>query len=406
MRGLAAPLEVAGAKGSTITLADGRTLIDAIASWWCVIHGYGHPELSAAANAQIEAFAHVMLGGLTHAPARLLADKLVAITPAGLDHVFFADSGSVGMEVAMKMAIQFHRNRGHGERTRFLALLGAYHGDTTGVMSIGDPDDGMHHLFGGYLPKQVFVRPPLRSVRGPSLDEAARELRAAFERHHSCLAAMVVEPVMQGAGGFRFYHPEYLCEARALCDRHDVPLIFDEVATGFGRTGKLFASEHAQVAPDIMVLGKGLTAGYFGMSATLANDRIYDAFLGDNHECAFMHGPTFMGHATAAAVALESIDVFLRGEYLSKISAIEAQLQRDLLPIEGRGVKETRVLGAVGVIEVDSPERYAGLQEFAVDRGVWLRPFGRVVYTAPPYVITRDELAQVISTIRDWFRRQ
>jgi adenosylmethionine-8-amino-7-oxononanoate aminotransferase len=405
MRGLEAPLEVVSAKGSTLTLADGRTLIDAIASWWCVIHGYGHPELSAVAHQQIDAFAHVMLGGLTHAPARQLADKLVELTPGGLAHVFFADSGSVGMEVAMKMAVQFHRNRGSPGRTKFLSLVGAYHGDTSGAMSIGDPIDGMHSLFRGYLREQVFVRPPYRSAAGPPLGVAVRELRAALEAHRTSLAAMVVEPVMQGAGGFRFYDPDYLREARALCDRYDVPLIFDEVATGFGRTGKLFAAEHAQVSPDIMVIGKGLTAGYFGMSATLANDRIYEAFLGDGSDTAFMHGPTFMGHATAAAVALKSIEVFVRDSYLGKVAAIEERLRRDLLSIEARGITATRVLGAVGVVEVDSPERYAGLQTFAVDRGVWLRPFGRIVYTAPPYVITDDELGRVISTINDWFRR-
>jgi adenosylmethionine-8-amino-7-oxononanoate aminotransferase len=216
---------------------------------------------------------------------------------------------------------------------------------------------------------------------------------------------MVVEPIMQGAGGFRFYSPRYLEEARALCDRYEIPLIFDEVATGFGRTGKLFAAEHARVSPDIMVLGKGLTAGYFGMSATLANDRVYEAFLGDSPELGLMHGPTFLGNATAAAVALKSIEIFVRDDYLAKIAAIEQQLRRDLLPISGRGVVHTRVLGAVGVIEVDSPERHVGLQAFAADRGVWLRPFGKTVYTAPPYVITRDELARVLSTMRQWFSR-
>ncbi|MGA2450169.1 MAG: adenosylmethionine--8-amino-7-oxononanoate transaminase [Polyangiaceae bacterium] len=404
MRGLEEPLEVVAAKGSTLTLADGRMLVDAIASWWCVIHGYNHPELSAVVHAQIDAFAHVMLGGLTHAPAKRLADKLVEIAPDGLAHVFFADSGSVGMEVAMKMALQFHRNRGVAGRTRFLSLVGAYHGDTSGVMSLGDPIDGMHHLFRGYLPAQLFVRPPLRSA-GPSLDEAVRELRSALQAHHACLAAMVLEPVMQGAGGFRVYEPDYLREVRVLCDRYDVPLIFDEVATGFGRTGKLFAAEHAQVSPDIMVLGKGLTAGYFGMSATLASERIYDAFLGEGPDTAFMHGPTFMGHATAAVVALKSIEVFRRDRYLDRIAGIEAQLRRDLLPLEAPGIVATRVFGAVGVVEVDSPARYAGLQRFAVDRGVWLRPFGRVVYTAPPYVITSDELGRVIGTLAEWFRR-
>jgi len=405
MLSLETPLEVVRAQGSSLTLKDGRTLVDAIASWWCVIHGYGHPELNATVTRQIDQFAHVMLGGLTHAPACSLARRLVEIAPRGLSRVFFADSGSVGIEVALKMALGFHKNRGIEGRTRFLALFGGYHGDTSGAMSIGDPVDGMHRLFKGYLPEQVFVRPPVSGGAGPTLDDAVRELRAAFARESSSLAAMVVEPIMQGAGGFRFYSPRYLEEARALCDRYEIPLIFDEVATGFGRTGKLFAAEHARVSPDIMVLGKGLTAGYFGMSATLANDRVYEAFLGDSPELGLMHGPTFMGNATAAAVALKSIEIFVRDDYLAKIAAIEQQLRRDLLPISGRGVVHTRVLGAVGVIEVDSPERHVGLQAFAADRGVWLRPFGKTVYTAPPYVITRDELARVLSTMRQWFSR-
>jgi adenosylmethionine---8-amino-7-oxononanoate aminotransferase len=403
MRGLDCPYDVVRAEGCMLTLSDGRRLIDAISSWWCVIHGYNHPELNAALTQQVERFAHVMLGGLSHEPARALARKLVSIAPAGLKHVFFADSGSVGMEVAMKMAVQFQKNQGIPGRDRFLALYRAYHGDTTGVMSIGDPEEGMHHLFRGYLPQQLFVHPPTGFDDRASLERANSELVEAFAQHHQSLAAMVVEPIMQGAGGFNFYPPEYLRLMRSLCDRYAVPLVFDEVATGFGRTGKLFAAEHAGVSPDILVLGKGLTAGYLGMSATLASDRIYAAFLGDGPGNAFMHGPTFMGHATAAAVALRSIEIFERDNYLDKIRRIEIQLQREILPIQGPGVKETRVLGAVGVIEVTNPAVHHGLQSFAAERGVWLRPFDRTVYTAPAYVISEPELTQITTVMRDWF---
>lgn len=405
MRGLDSPYDVVQAQGCTLSLSDGRQLIDAISSWWCVIHGYNQPELNAVLKEQVDRFAHVMLGGLSHEPARALARKLTSIAPAGLNHVFFADSGSVGMEVAMKMAVQFHKNQGVEGRDRFLALYRAYHGDTSGVMSIGDPEEGMHHLFRGYLPRQLFVHPPEGFDNQPSLERASAELSEAFATHHNSLAAMVVEPIMQGAGGFNFYSPEYLRLARSLCDRYAVPLVFDEVATGFGRTGRLFAAEHAGVSPDIFVLGKGLTAGYLGMSATLANDRIYQAFLGDGYGSAFMHGPTFMGNAVAAAVALRSIEIFERDNYLDKIRRIEVQLRRELLPIRGAGVKETRVLGAVGVIEVTSPAAHQGLQAFAAERGVWLRPFDRTVYTAPPYVISECELSQVTAVMRDWFSR-
>jgi adenosylmethionine-8-amino-7-oxononanoate aminotransferase len=273
-------------------------------------------------------------------------------------------------------------------------------------MSLGDPADGMHRIFRGIVPDQIFVHPPTSSPGAPSMDASLSELRLAFERHHATLAAMVVEPIMQGAGGFHFYPAAYLVRARELCNEFGVLLIFDEVATGFGRTGKLFAAEHARVSPDIMVLGKGLTGGYFGMSATLASDVVYDSFLGDGDERIFMHGPTFMGHAIAASVARAGIEIFLREDYLSKIAAIESQLREKLLPIDGPGVVHTRVLGAVGVVEVDSPRRYEGLQAFALDRGVWLRPFARTVYTAPPYVIGHDELSRVVTVIRDWFARR
>lgn len=410
MRGLDVQYRVARASGVHLHLEDGRSLIDAISSWWCVIHGYNHPEINAALRAQVDDFAHVMLGGLTHEPARRLAEKLVAITPAGLNHVFFADSGSVGMEVAMKMAVQYWKNIGVPGKHRFMSLLRAYHGDTTGVMSIGDPEEGMHHLFKGYLPEQIFVQPPegMGDGRGEvrvSVDQALSELRTALKRHAHEVAAFVAEPLLQGAGGFNFYPPTYLAEARRLCMEHEVLVIFDEVATGFGRTGALFATELTGTVPDILVLAKGLTAGYLGLSATLATDPVFEAFLGDGYEKAFMHGPTFMGNALAATVALTSIALFERDDYLAKIRRIEEILREELLPLRAPAIRETRVFGACGVVEVHEPEGHRGLQNFAAENGVWLRPFNRVAYTMPPYIIEEEDLRQVCRVLAAWFSR-
>jgi adenosylmethionine-8-amino-7-oxononanoate aminotransferase len=410
MAGLEVQNEVVRAEGVRLHLRDGRTLIDAIASWWCVIHGYAHPELDAAVRAQLDDFAHVMMGGLSHAPAQRLAETLVELAPPGLAHVFFADSGSVGMEVAMKMAVQYWKNIGVPGKTRFISLHHAYHGDTTGVMSLGDPDDGMHRLFAGYLPRQVFVRPPEGMGRGRgdirySAEQAVEELAAALREHAHEVAAFVCEPLLQGAGGFNFYPPAYLTEARRLCDEHGVLLVCDEVATGFGRTGTLFACEHARMTPDILVLAKGLTAGYLGMSATLATSRVFEAFLGDGPERAFMHGPTFMGNALACAVALASIAIFQRENYLDKIRRIEEVLRDELLDLRAPAIRESRVFGACGVIEVHDRKVLRGLQDFAADRGVWLRPFDNVVYTMPAYVMSEADLRQVCQTMREWFAR-
>jgi adenosylmethionine-8-amino-7-oxononanoate aminotransferase len=408
MQGLEIPYEVVRAEGTRLHLRDGRVLTDAIASWWCVIHGYHHPELDAALREQLDDFAHVMLGGLYHQPAQRLADRLVALAPAGLAHVFFADSGSVGMEVAMKMAVQYWRNQGVAGKHAFLSLRHGYHGDTTGVMSLGDPDEGMHHLFAGYLPRQHFVPPPegMGDGRGEirrSVDEALSALGAALGEHGHEIAAMACEPLMQAAGGFNFYPPAYLAQARRLCDEHGVLLICDEVATGFGRTGTLFACEQAGITPDIMVLGKGLSAGYLGLSATLATDRVFAAFLGEERDKAFMHGPTFMANALACSVALTSIDIFQRDGTLAKIKRIEAILREELDGLHGSRIRETRVFGACGVVEVNDRGDLDGVSAFAAERGVWLRPFDRVVYTMPAYVMDEADLRLICQTMRAWF---
>jgi adenosylmethionine-8-amino-7-oxononanoate aminotransferase len=408
MLGLEIQNEVVRAEGVCLHLADGRVLVDAIASWWCAIHGYGHPELNAAVRTQLDDFAHVMLGGLVHRPAQRLADRLVEIAPRGLEHVFFADSGSVGMEVAMKMAVQYWRNLGAADKHRFLSLQHAYHGDTTGVMSLANPDDGMHKVFAGYLPRQVFVPPPegMGEGRGEvrrSVDQALAALESALRAHGPRIAGFACEPLMQAAGGFNFYPAAYLREARRLCDQYDVLMLCDEVATGFGRTGSRFACEQAGISPDIMVLAKGLSAGYLGLSATLATGKVFRAFLDRDEGKAFMHGPTFMGNALACAVALAGIAIFERDGYLGKIRRIEQILREELLDVRARSVRETRVFGACGVIEVREPSAWRGLQDFAAQRGVWLRPFDRVVYTMPAYVIDEASLRKVCQVMRDWF---
>jgi len=410
MRGHEIQNQVVAAQGVRLKLRDGQSLIDAISSWWCVIHGYNHPILNEALRAQANDFAHVMLGGLTHKPAQRLADKLVEITPAGLNHVFFADSGSVGMEVAMKMAVQYWKNLGVTGKYRFATLLRGYHGDTTGVMSIGDPEEGMHHLFKGYLPEQFFVRPPegcgdARGAMRTTVEESLEHLRTTLQNHHSEIAAFVCEPLLQGAGGFNFYPPEFLTAARILCDEFQVLMIIDEVATGFGRTGTLFAMEQSGVSPDIMVLAKGLTAGYLGLSATIANDRVFDAFLGDGYDKAFMHGPTFMGNALACSVALKGIEIFEQEHYIQKIKRINQILLEELVGFMAPGVREARVLGACGVIEVTDALVLKGLQAFAAERGVWLRPFNNVVYTMPAYVMDEADLRHVCATMKAWFRK-
>jgi len=394
-----APLVVASASGVRLRLADGRELVDGMASWWCAIHGYRHPRLDAAVRAQLERMAHVMLGGLTHEPAVALAARLVALTPPGLEHVFFADSGSVSVEVAIKMALQFQRSRGRPEKRRLLALRGGYHGDTFGAMSVCDPVGGMHHLFAGTLPAQVFAPRPPPGFEAP-LDAAwAAEVEALFAAHAHELAAAIVEPVVQGAGGMHVYAPACARLLRELCDAHDVLLIADEIATGFGRTGALFACEHAGVAPDVMCVGKALTGGYVTLAATLCSPRVAQGIAAGGAG-ALMHGPTFMGNPLACAVALASLELLDGGGWRADVARIQRGLRAGLAPAaELAHVRDVRVLGAIGVVQLDREVAVAAATAAAVERGVWLRPFRDLVYTMPPYAIGDDDLLAVTDAV-------
>lgn len=401
--------KVVGGKGPRFILEDGEALLDATCSWWCMIHGYAHPRLVAAIKEQADTLCHVMLGGLTHDPADRLARELVRVTPPGLKHVFFSDSGSVGMEVAMKMAVQYHHLCDKPGKHRMLSLMKAYHGDTSGCMAVCDPEEGMHSLFSGYLPRHHFAPAPTApyDAAPDAVEQDLAALRKVLEQHHHEIAALLMEPLLQAAGGLNMTSPLYLKGARELCDEFDVLLVFDEVATGFGRTGKLFAADHAEVTPDIMVLSKGLTGGYLGHAATLATDRVHDAFIGSTPQHAFMHGPTFMGNPLACRVALESLAVFEEENYLEKIARLNRVLYEELLEDPAlRGhprVRDVRVLGATAVIEANDAADLKGVAAFARARGVWLRPFGRWLYTMPAYITTREEMRSITQTMKAWF---
>jgi adenosylmethionine-8-amino-7-oxononanoate aminotransferase len=396
----AAAYPVVRADGVRLALADGRELVDGMASWWSAIHGYNHPVLNQAVVSQVGQMAHVMFGGLTHEPAVRLAQRLIEIAPEPLTRVFFSDSGSVSVEVAIKMAVQYWSGRGRPAKSRLLTARGGYHGDTFGAMSVCDPVNGMHQIFRGVLAQQLFA--PIPSPRfGESIGAGDGEgdsgehlgaMQALLSEHGDEIAAVIIEPIVQGAGGMRFYAADYLSGLRALCDEFDVLLIADEIATGFGRTGRLFACEHADIAPDIMCVGKALTGGYLSMAATLCSDEVADG-VNAAESGALMHGPTFMANPLAASVANASIDVLLAQPWGRRISEIAAALVQGLEPARGLpGVADVRVLGAIGVIETREPMP-PSVQAQLVDRGVWLRPFGRLLYTLPPYITDADDLA-------------
>lgn len=389
MKTMREPFQIIDAKGVWLKTPE-REMIDSVSSWWSVIHGYKHPALTEAIKSQADLFSHVMLGGLTHEPVRRLSDKLQSFLPGDLDYCFFSDSGSVAVEVALKMALQYYVNQGEWQRTKVLSLTHAYHGDTFKTMEVGDDED-YHFILEAYGEKKDVLHIPTQI---PALEEA-------FEKHHEELNCFLVEPLLQGAGGMRMYDISFLERARQLCDRYGVLLIFDEVATGFGRTGNRFVADLVQ--PDILVLGKALTGGYIGHAVTVANRKVYDGFYSDDPQKALMHGPTFMGNALACSVALRSIEVFENEDYMAKIRRIEAITRREMKGFEAPEIREVRIMGGCVCVEVKEAASLKGYQQFACEHGVFSRPFLNCMYAMVPYIISEEELVRVLHTMKEWF---